>query len=135
MLTKEQLLASPPEDYMNDEQLAYFRQLLEKERKEILEGLESTTRHLRDDNSREPDEHDRATLEEEYQLELRIRERETRLLRKIDQALRRIETGEYGYCEVTGEPIGIPRLLARPTATLSIEAKERAEVEERTRRS
>lgn len=135
MLTKEQLLASPPEDYMNEAQLAYFRNLLEQERQEILEGLESTTDHLRNDNTRESDEHDRASLEEEYQLELRIRERETRLLRKIDEALHRIDTGEYGYCEETGEPIGIPRLLARPTATLSIEAKERAEVAERTRRS
>ncbi len=125
-MTREELLAMPDVDYMNEVQLVYFRERLLEMRDEILNDLRSA----RDDlqyNDRTPDELDRATAEESRRLTLRVQEREGRLLRKIDQALRRIESGEYGYCEISGEPIGLPRLLARPTATLCIEVKERQE--------
>lgn len=125
-MTREELLAMPDTEYMNAIQLAYFRTRLLEMRDEILDDLRSAHDDLQY-NDRTPDELDRAAAEETRRLTLRVREREGRLLRKIDQALRRIESGEYGYCEVSGEPIGLPRLLARPTATLCIEVKERLE--------
>jgi len=115
---------------MNEEQLAFFKDLLLKQKAELVESLKETNDHLQN-QEREADENDRASLEEERWLELRIREREGKLIQKIDEALRRIEDGEYGYCEDSGEEIGVERLLIRPTATLSIEAKQRRENIER----
>lgn len=133
MLTEEKLLAAPEKDYMNEEQLEFFRQRLLQARAEIEQDIERARVEL-SSATNEADELDRATAEEERWLSLRISEREGKLLRKIDEALQRIEDGEYGYCEDTGEPIGIPRLLARPTATLSAEAKTRREQLEKTHR-
>ncbi|HEY7674524.1 MAG TPA: RNA polymerase-binding protein DksA [Burkholderiales bacterium] len=115
---------------MGAEQLAFFRQRLLDMQKDLLEKADSTSEHLRE-HELEADPTDQATIEEEYALELRARERERKLLKKIDEALRRIDEGSYGYCEETGEPIGIPRLLARPTATLTIEAQARREQKQR----
>ncbi|WP_038052756.1 RNA polymerase-binding protein DksA [Thioalkalivibrio sp. ALJ1] len=125
-MTRDELLAMPAEAYMNKAQLAYFRERLLDMRDEILTDMEGARDGLRD-NERTPDELDRAAMEESRLLSMRVQEREGRLLRKIDAALFRVETGDYGYCEVSGEPIGLPRLLARPTATLCIEVKERQE--------
>ena len=111
-------------------QLAYFRELLRAMQRELLEKADLTSEHLREHES-EPDPTDQATIEEEYALELRTRDRERKLLKKIEQALRRIDDGSYGYCEETGEAIGIPRLLARPTATLTIEAQSRRELKQK----
>jgi len=133
-LTKEALLSAPEDDYMCDAQLAFFRALLVAEKEGLLESAHETTVHLQD-NAATPDWTDRATIEEEQALELRMRDRERKLLRKIDQAIARIDAGEYGWCEETGEPIGIPRLLVRPTATLCVEAQERHEALERVSRS
>ncbi len=130
MLTEKELLKQPKKNYMNDEQLAFFKNLLLKQKAELVDSLKETNSHLRN-QEREADENDRATLEEERWLELRIREREGKLIKKIDEALHRIEEGEYGYCEDTGEEIGLERLLIRPTATLTIEAKQRRENIER----
>lgn len=129
--TEQQLLAEPPEEYMSERQLAYFRGKLLEQRDELLRSAENTLSELRD---RVPlaDEADRATVEGEHTLALRMRDRERRLLRKVEQALLRIEQGQYGWCEETGEPIGLRRLLARPTATLSIEGQERKEARQRT---
>lgn len=132
-LTEEQLLNAPEEEYMNEDQLAFFRERLLAQRAEIENDIARARSEL-STASNEPDELDRATAEEERWLSLRISEREGKLLRKIDEALQRIEDGEYGYCEDTGEPIGIARLLARPTATLSAEAKTRREQMEKTHR-
>jgi DnaK suppressor protein len=129
-MTSDELLAMPEKDYMNAEQLSFFRQLLEPMRDEILHNVTTTSEHLRESEEL-PDPADRATQEEEHLLELRTRDRERKLLRKIERALRQIEQGEYGYCEETGEPIGLKRLLARPTATLTLEAQERHEQRER----
>ena len=129
-MTSEELLAMPETDYMNASQLACFRQLLESMRDEVLHNLAMTGEHLRE-SEEVPDPADRATQEEEHALELRTRDRERKLLRKIEGALQRIERGEYGYCEETGEAIGLKRLLARPTATLTLEAQERHEQRER----
>ncbi len=131
MLTEKELLKQSKDDYMNDTQLAYFKELLVKQKDELLISLRETSAHLQN-QARETDENDRASLEEERWLELRIRERELKLVRKIDEALRRIEEGTYGYCEDTGEEIGLERLLIRPTATLSIEAKQRRETLEKS---
>jgi DnaK suppressor protein len=125
-LTEAELLRAPASQYMNTEQLAFFRERLIETQKELLDKANLTSEHLRE-HELEADPTDQATIEEEYALELRARDRERKLLKKIDQALRRIDEGSYGYCEETGEPIGIPRLLARPTATLSIEAQSRRE--------
>jgi DnaK suppressor protein len=125
-LTEAQLRAMPPEDYMNDAQLAFFRELLLQMRKEVVEREIGAKERLNQGESH-ADPADRATAEEEYFLDMRLRERESRLLRKIDDALRRIRQKEFGYCEVTGEPIGIPRLLIRPTATVCVEVKDRDE--------
>lgn len=129
-MTPEELLAMPETDYMNPSQLAYFRQLLVRMRDEMLRNVTTTSEHLRESEEM-PDPADRATQEEEHSLELRTRDRERKLLHKIEGALQRIEQGEYGYCEETGEPIGLKRLLARPTATLTLEAQERHEQRER----
>jgi len=133
MLTEEELLASSEDEYMNEEQLEFFRQRLLQARAEIEQDIERARNEL-SNGTNEADELDRATAEEERWLSLRISEREGKLLRKIDEALQRIDDGEYGYCEDTGDPIGIPRLLARPTATLSAEAKTRREQLEKTHR-
>ena len=124
------MLNAPPEEYMSPAQLAFFRQRLLAMREALLANADATSEQLKKAEA-VADTSDRATLEEEYTLELRTRDRERKLLHKIDAALRRIEDGSYGYCEDTGEPIGIARLLARPTATLSIEAQERRERRER----
>lgn len=133
MITEEQLRAAPEDEYMNEAQLEFFRQRLVEQRAEIEADIERARNEL-SSAVNEPDELDRASAEEERWLSLRISEREGKLLRKIDEALARIEDGSYGYCEDTGEPIGIPRLLARPTATLSAEAKTRREQLEKTQR-
>ena len=126
VLTEEDLLKAPERDYMNEAQLAFFRQRLIDIRDQILRNADNTGEHLRE-NEVTTDPSDRATLEEEYTLELRTRDRERKLLKKVEKSIKLIEDGNYGYCEETGEPIGIPRLLARPTATLSLEAQERRE--------
>ena len=130
ILTEAEILAMGEKDYMNDAQLAFFRQRLEQLRDEILKNADQTTEHLRE-TVVVPDPADRATIEEEHALELRTRDRERKLLKKIEQSIARIESGEYGWCEETGEPIGVPRLLARPTATLSLEAQERRELRQK----
>jgi DnaK suppressor protein len=126
VLTEEELLKAPERDYMNEAQLAFFRQRLIDIREQILRNADDTGEHLRE-NEVTTDPSDRATLEEEYTLELRTRDRERKLLKKVEKSIKLIDDGSYGYCEETGEPIGIPRLLARPTATLSLEAQERRE--------
>lgn len=125
-MTEAQLLKMPSKDYMNDVQLAFFKEVLLKMQAEILANAGETTEHLRE-NEVIPDPADRATIEEEHALELRTRDRERKLLKKIGQALERVDSGDYGWCEETGEAIGVGRLLARPTATLSLEAQERRE--------
>ncbi|HTQ73936.1 MAG TPA: RNA polymerase-binding protein DksA [Burkholderiales bacterium] len=125
-LTEAELLRAPASQYMNPEQLAFFRERLLQTQRELLEKANLTSEHLRE-HELEADPTDQATIEEEYALELRARDRERKLLKKIDEALRRIEEGSYGYCEETGEPIGLARLIARPTATLSVEAQSRRE--------
>jgi DnaK suppressor protein len=128
--TEEELLAMPESDYMNERQLAFFRDRLRKLEQDILNNAGETTEHLRETQF-VPDPADRATIEEEHALELRTRDRERKLLKKVQQSIARIDSGEYGWCEETGEPIGIPRLLARPTATLSLEAQERREMRQK----
>jgi DnaK suppressor protein len=130
VISEAELLAMPADDYMNRAQLEFFRQRLLNLQRELRENSEETRSHLRETVAT-PDEADRATQEEEQVLEQRIRDRELKLLHKVESALRRIDDGSYGYCEVSGEPIGVGRLLARPTATLSIEEQERHEREER----
>lgn len=115
------------EEYMNDKQLAYFWAKLKNWREELIKESAETIEHLKEENWREPDLSDRASLETEAGVELRTRNRYLKLINKIDAAINRIEEGEYGYCEETGEPIGIKRLEARPVATLTIEAQERHE--------
>ncbi|MEX1080631.1 MAG: RNA polymerase-binding protein DksA [Halofilum sp. (in: g-proteobacteria)] len=132
-MTEEDLLKAPDEEYMNEDQLAFFRERLLAQRADIENDIARARSEL-STASNEPDELDRATAEEERWLSLRISEREGKLLRKIDEALQRMDEGEYGYCEDTGEQIGIARLLARPTATLSAEAKTRREQLEKTHR-
>lgn len=124
--TEQELLAASPDDYMSPEQLAFFRHRLEEEMRQLLENAHETTTHLQESEAT-PDPSDRASVEEEHTLELRVRDRERKLLKKIEEAIARIDAGDYGWCEETGEPIGIGRLLARPTATLSLEAQERRE--------
>ena len=125
-LTEAALLKMPASAYMNAEQLAFFRARLEALREEMLANAADTGEHLKE-NENFADPNDRATVEEENMLEQRVRDRERKLLKKINKALARIETGEFGWCLETGEPIGLPRLLARPTAEYSIEAQERHE--------
>ena len=130
LLTEKELLAMPESDYMNDRQLAFFKNRLRQLEQDILANADETTEHLRETQF-VPDPADRATIEEEHALELRTRDRERKLLKKVQQSINLIDSGEYGWCEETGEPIGIPRLLARPTATLSLEAQERREMRQK----
>ncbi len=139
--TESSLLAGPRnvqpyivkrgEQYMNKEQLEHFRQILLTWKRDLMEEVDRTVSHMKDEAANFPDPNDRATQEEEFSLELRTRDRERKLIRKIDEALKRIDDGSYGYCLETGEEIGIKRLEARPVATLSIEAQERRERRER----
>jgi len=119
------------EDYMNKDQLEHFRQLLQAWKRELMEEVDRTMLHMKDDAANFPDPNDRATQESEFGLELRTRDRERKLLKKIDSALSRIDDGSYGYCEETGDEIGLRRLEARPVATLCVEAQERRELAER----
>jgi DnaK suppressor protein len=128
--SEEQLLGMPEADYMNEDQLAFFKHRLQQMERELLANAGETTEHLRE-TVIVPDPADRATIEEEHALELRTRDRERKLLKKIQSALARIDSGEYGFCEETGDPIGVPRLLARPTATLSLEAQQRREMKQK----
>ncbi len=125
---------SEDEEFMNPRQREYFRRKLLAWRDEILRESQETLQHLQEDTVAEPDLADRASAESERALELRTRDRQRKLIGKIDAALRRIEDGNYGYCEETGDPISLRRLDARPIATLSIEAQERHERRERTYR-
>ncbi len=130
-LSEAELLAMPDAEYMSDKQLDFFRAQLEAQKDDLLSNAGETTEHLREDTSIVPDPADRATIEEEHALELRTRDRERKLLKKISQALARIDSGEYGFCDETGEPIGLGRLIARPTATLSLEAQQRRELKQK----
>ena len=130
-LTDAEVIAMPDNEYMNDTQMAFFRLKLVQLKNEVLSNASETTEHLREDTVVVPDPADRATIEEEHALELRTRDRERKLLKKIEQSIHRIDGGDYGYCDETGEPIGVARLLARPTATLSLEAQERRELKQK----
>jgi DnaK suppressor protein len=130
-LSDAEVIAMPDDEYMNEKQMAFFRLKLEELKRGILENAGETTEHLREDTVVVPDPADRATIEEEHALELRTRDRERKLLKKIEQSIQRIDAGDYGYCDETGEPIGVGRLLARPTATLSLEAQQRRELKQK----
>ena len=130
-LTEPELLAMPDSEYMGEKQLEFFRAKLQALKDDLLSNAGETTEHLREDTSIVPDPADRATIEEEHALELRTRDRERKLLKKISQSISRIDAGDYGYCDETGEPIGLGRLLARPTATLSLEAQQRREMKQK----
>ena len=130
-LSDAELIAMPDSEYMNEVQLSACRVKLVALKNGILSNAGETTEHLREDTSVMPDPADRATIEEEHALELRTRDRERKLLKKIEQAISRIDANEYGYCDETGEPIGVGRLLARPTATLSLEAQQRRELKQK----
>jgi DnaK suppressor protein len=130
LLTEAELLKMADSDYMNELQLAFFKARLRQMEQDILRNAGETTEHLRE-TVIVPDPADRATIEEEHALELRTRDRERKLLKKIQQSVVRVDEGEYGYCEETGEPIGLGRLLARPTATLSLEAQQRRELRQK----
>ena len=130
-LTDAEVLAMPDSEYMNDVQMAFFRLKLVNLKNDMHANAGETTEHLREDTVVVPDPADRATIEEEHALELRTRDRERKLLKKIEQSINRIDAGDYGYCDETGEPIGVGRLLARPTATLSLEAQQRRELKQK----
>jgi DnaK suppressor protein len=130
-LLDDEVLSMPDEEYMDATQLAFFRLKLTRLRDDILSNADKTTARLRKDTVVVPDPADRATIEEEHALELRTRDRERKLLKKIEQSIARIDAGDYGYCDETGEPIGVARLLARPTATLSLEAQQRRELKQK----
>ncbi len=130
-LTDEEVKAMPDAEYMNDKQLAFFRHKLSILKQDIHNSASETTEHLREDTVVVPDPADRATIEEEHALELRTRDRERKLLKKIEQSIARIDSGDYGYCDETGEPIGVGRLIARPTANLSLEAQQRRELKQK----
>jgi len=130
-LTDAELLAMPESEYMNDKQIAAFRVRLNQLKNDILANAGETTEHLREETVVVPDPADRATIEEEHALELRTRDRERKLLKKIEQSIIRLDTGDFGYCDETGEAIGVGRLLARPTATLSLEAQQRRELKQK----
>jgi len=119
------------EEYMSKEQLEHFRRILSIWKQDLMQEVDRTMLHMKDEAANFPDPNDRATQESEFSLELRTRDRERKLIRKIDEALKRIEDGSYGYCLETGEPIGVKRLEARPVATLSVEAQERRERREK----
>jgi DnaK suppressor protein len=125
---------SESEPYMGEQQKEYFRRLLSEWKKSILDASAGTLQQLQDGPIREPDLNDRASSETDWGIELRTRDRQRKLIAKIDSALRRIEEGEYGYCEVTGEPIGIGRLNARPVATMTVESQEAHERREKISR-
>jgi DnaK suppressor protein len=130
-LTDAEVIAMSDDEYMNETQLAFFKLKLTKLKLEILSNAGETTEHLREETVVVPDPTDRATIEEEHALELRTRDRERKLLKKIEQSIQRIDAGEYGYCDETGESIGVGRLLARPTANLSLEAQQRRELRQK----
>ncbi|HWI84268.1 RNA polymerase-binding protein DksA [Ramlibacter sp.] len=130
-LSDAEVLAMPDSEYMNEKQMAFFRLKLMRLKQDILDNAGETTEHLREETVIVPDPADRATIEEEHALELRTRDRERKLLKKIEQSIGRIDAGDYGYCDETGEPIGVGRLLARPTATLSLEAQQRRELKQK----
>jgi len=130
ILTEEEILKMSDKDYMNEAQLAFFKARLQQLEKDLLKNADETTEHLRE-TVLVPDPADRATIEEEHALELRTRDRERKLLKKVQQSIGLIDSGEYGWCEETGEPIGIARLLARPTANLSLEAQQRRELKQK----
>jgi DnaK suppressor protein len=129
-LTEKALLAMPASAYMNAAQLEFFRQILRKQRQDLLDNATMTMDNLRDGES-EADPNDRATIEEKNSIELRIRDRERKMLPRVEAALQRIESGTFGYCQETGDPIGLRRLLARPTTAFSLEAQERHEVRQK----
>lgn len=130
LLTEAQITKMSDKDYMNEAQLAFFKARLQQLEIDLLKNAGETTEHLRE-TVLVPDPADRATIEEEHALELRTRDRERKLLKKVQQSIAAIDAGDYGWCEETGEPIGIPRLLARPTATLSLEAQQRRELKQK----
>jgi DnaK suppressor protein len=130
-LSDAEVLAMPDSEYMNEKQIEFFKAKLDALKEDLLSNAGETTEHLREDTSIVPDPADRATIEEEHALELRTRDRERKLLKKISQSLARLESGEYGFCDETGEPIGLGRLIARPTATLSLEAQQRRELKQK----
>jgi DnaK suppressor protein len=130
LLTEDEIRTMGDDDYMKPAQLAFFKDRLQQLERDLLKNAGETTEHLRE-TVLVPDPADRATIEEEHALELRTRDRERKLLKKVQQSLASIEAGEYGWCEETGEPIGIPRLIARPTATLSLEAQQRRELKQK----
>ena len=130
-LSDAEILSMPDTEYMNDTQMAFFRLKLVGLKKDILANAGQTTENLREETVVVPDPADRATIEEEHALELRTRDRERKLLKKIEQSIQRIDGGDYGYCDETGEAIGVGRLLARPTATLSLEAQQRRELKQK----
>ena len=130
VLTAEEILKMPDDDYMNAQQLEFFRRRLTDLEKELRANADQTTVNLRE-TTVVPDPADRATIEEEHALELRTRDRERKLLKKVQAAIKRIDDGDYGYCEETGDPIGVARLMARPTATLSLEAQQRRELKQK----
>lgn len=130
VLTAEEILKMPEDDYMNAQQLEFFRRRLTVLEKELRANADQTTVNLRE-TTVVPDPADRATIEEEHALELRTRDRERKLLKKVQAAIKRIDDGDYGYCEETGDPIGVARLMARPTATLSLEAQQRRELKQK----
>jgi DnaK suppressor protein len=125
---------SEDEEYMSERQLDYFRMLLLDWKKSIHDAAGQTLQSLQDGPIREPDLNDRASSETDWGIELRTRDRQRKLIAKIDSALRRIDAGEYGYCEVTGDPIGLKRLIARPVATMTVEAQEAHERREKISR-
>ena len=130
LLTEEEVLKMSEDDYMNPAQLAFFKDRLQKLEQDLIKNAGQTTENLRE-TTLVPDPADRATIEEEHALELRTRDRERKLLKKVQQSIASIDTGEYGWCVETGEPIGVARLLARPTATLSLEAQQRRELKQK----
>ncbi|WP_297509227.1 RNA polymerase-binding protein DksA [uncultured Caulobacter sp.] len=134
LVEKSDYRPSEDEPFMNERQLEYFKQKLLAWKEEILRESRETVAHLQKETENHADLADRASSETDRALELRTRDRQRKLISKIDQALRRVEDGSYGYCEETGEPIGLARLDARPTATLSLEAQERHERRERVHR-
>ena len=130
IITEKELLSMSEDDYMNEAQLAFFRARLQDMENELRRNAGQTTETMRQ-TQLATDPNDRATIEEEHALELRTRDRERKLLKKVQAAIKRIDDGEYGWCAETGEPIGVPRLLARPTATLSLEAQQRREIKQK----
>ena len=130
VLTAEEILKMPDDDYMNAQQLEFFRRRLTDLEKELRANADQTTVNLRE-TTVVPDPADRAPIEEEHALELRTRDRERKLLKKVQAAIKRIDDGDYGFCEETGDPIGVARLMARPTATLSLEAQQRRELKQK----